>query len=180
MAGWFGWVGSGPAGFAALSLGPFGLGTRALTAHPPNWIQTNLTTRRRTKPAGLIESCTQGAGAPARVWGQSSQLRRSRPEVWGGALPRAGPLPPPNLWLCPCQCLLFCDYLINRKDSLIRIHEAATCISARFWDILSIDVSQYTRVFQGFRCVDGKDPCMCPATDHWSHVHHVCNVTDEK
>ncbi|MCP3666539.1 MAG: hypothetical protein GY696_29240 [Gammaproteobacteria bacterium] len=43
-------------GFAALSRLPFGLAVRALTAHPPNWIQTNLATTRRTKPAGLIES----------------------------------------------------------------------------------------------------------------------------
>ncbi len=39
-----------------LSRRPFGLVTRALTAHPPNWIQTNLATPRRTKPPGLIES----------------------------------------------------------------------------------------------------------------------------
>ncbi len=31
------------------------LSTRALTAHPPNWILTNLETPRRTKPAVLIE-----------------------------------------------------------------------------------------------------------------------------
>ncbi len=30
---------------AALSLGPFGLATRALRAHLPNWIQTNLAPR---------------------------------------------------------------------------------------------------------------------------------------
>ncbi len=55
-------------GFAApLTLGPFGLPTRALTVHPPNWIQKKLTTRRRTKPAGLIEPCTQGVGAPPQT-----------------------------------------------------------------------------------------------------------------
>ncbi|MCP3665408.1 MAG: hypothetical protein GY696_23420, partial [Gammaproteobacteria bacterium] len=43
-------------GFAALTLGPFRLTTRALTAHPPNWIQTNLAPRGETKPVGLIES----------------------------------------------------------------------------------------------------------------------------
>ncbi len=62
------------AGFAVLTLGPFGLDTRALTAHPPCWIQSNLKTRRRTKPAGLIESCMQGVGAPP----QTPFNRRSR------------------------------------------------------------------------------------------------------
>ncbi len=32
------------------------LATLALTAHPLNWIQTNLATSRRAKPVGLIES----------------------------------------------------------------------------------------------------------------------------
>ncbi len=40
-----------------LSRRPFELSTRALTANPPSWIQTNSATPRRTKPAGLIESC---------------------------------------------------------------------------------------------------------------------------
>ncbi len=60
-------------GFAALTIGPFGLATRALTAQPANWIQANLTTRRRTKPAGLIESCMQGVAAPPQTLGR---LRR--------------------------------------------------------------------------------------------------------
>ncbi len=64
----------------ALTLGPFGLATRALTDHPPNWIQTNLTTRRLTKPAGLIESCIQGVGAPPQTPGR---LRRTN--VAGGS-----------------------------------------------------------------------------------------------
>ncbi|MCP3668627.1 MAG: hypothetical protein GY696_40120 [Gammaproteobacteria bacterium] len=33
----------------ALSHRPFGISTRALTAHPPNWIQTNLATNQETK-----------------------------------------------------------------------------------------------------------------------------------
>ncbi len=37
-------------GFASLTLGPFGLATRALRAHPPNWIQTNLVPHGETKP----------------------------------------------------------------------------------------------------------------------------------
>ncbi len=37
-------------GFAAFTLGPFGLATRALGAHPPNLIQTNLAPRGETKP----------------------------------------------------------------------------------------------------------------------------------
>ncbi len=49
-------------GFAALTLRPFGLATRALTAHPPSWIQTNLAPRGETKQVGLIESCSQGVG----------------------------------------------------------------------------------------------------------------------
>ncbi len=36
LAGW-----AAVLGFAALTLGSLGLATRALTAHPPNWIQTN-------------------------------------------------------------------------------------------------------------------------------------------
>ncbi len=89
--------------FASLTLGPFGIAMRALTAHPPNWIQANLTTRRWTKPAGLIESCTQGSGDLPQIpcrradWGREPQrrpggrapratfLRRSRPGVWCGA-----------------------------------------------------------------------------------------------
>ncbi len=35
--------------YGALTLGPFGLATRALAAHPPNWIQTNLATRGAPK-----------------------------------------------------------------------------------------------------------------------------------
>ncbi|MCP3665474.1 MAG: hypothetical protein GY696_23760, partial [Gammaproteobacteria bacterium] len=46
---------------------PFGLATRALRAHPPNWIQTNLAPRGETKPVGLIES----GGAPPRGLGRS-------------------------------------------------------------------------------------------------------------
>ncbi|MCP3661012.1 MAG: hypothetical protein GY696_00720, partial [Gammaproteobacteria bacterium] len=37
-------------GFAALTLRPFEHDTRALKAHPPNWIQTNLAPRGETKP----------------------------------------------------------------------------------------------------------------------------------
>ncbi len=62
-AGW-----AGVLGFAALTLGPFGLATRAftqlLTAHPPNCIQTNLTTKRRDQTGGLIESCTRLKSPP--------------------------------------------------------------------------------------------------------------------
>ncbi len=47
-------------GFAALTLGPFGLARAVTTVHPPDWIQTNLASRRRTKPVDLIVSCTQG------------------------------------------------------------------------------------------------------------------------
>ncbi len=65
--------------FAALSLGPFGLATRALRAHPPNWIQTNLAPRGETKPVGLIES----VGAPPKTPGR---LRRKN--VAGGSAPR--------------------------------------------------------------------------------------------
>ncbi len=82
MAGW-----AAVLGFAALTpetFGQFALATRALTAHPSNWIQTNLTTRRRTKPAGLIESCMQGVGAPPQTLGR---LRRKN--VSGGSAPRA-------------------------------------------------------------------------------------------
>ncbi len=42
----------------------FGVATRALRAHPPNWIQTNLAPRGQTKPVGLIES----VGAPPPSW----------------------------------------------------------------------------------------------------------------
>ncbi len=41
-------------GFAVLSCRPIRLAPFALTAHPPNWIQTNLAAPRWTKPAGLI------------------------------------------------------------------------------------------------------------------------------
>ncbi len=43
-------------GFAALTLGPLVLATRALKAHPSNWIQTNLDPPGETKPVGLIEA----------------------------------------------------------------------------------------------------------------------------
>ncbi|MCP3664158.1 MAG: hypothetical protein GY696_16980, partial [Gammaproteobacteria bacterium] len=52
-----------------LTLGPFSLATRALGAHQPNWIQTNLAPRGETKPVGSIESF----GAPPQTPGQ---LRR--------------------------------------------------------------------------------------------------------
>ncbi len=78
LAGW-----AAVLGFAAFTLGPFGLAMPALTAHPPNWIQTNSTTRRRTKRAGLIESCTQGIGAPLHTPG-----RTRRKNVTGGSAPR--------------------------------------------------------------------------------------------
>ncbi len=68
-------------GFAALSLGPFGLA--ALTAHPPNWIQTSLTPRRRVKPAGLIESCTQGANRPGPSLATKLRVRQSWSVMWG-------------------------------------------------------------------------------------------------
>ncbi len=74
LAGW-----AAVLGFTALTLGPFGL----LTAHPPNWIQTNLATRGETEPVGLIESCTQGVGAPPQTTGR---LRRKN--VAGGSAPR--------------------------------------------------------------------------------------------
>ncbi len=60
---------------------------RALTAHPPNWIQRNFTTRRRTNPVGSIESCMQGVGAPPQT-----PRRLSRKNVAGGSAPR----PPPE------------------------------------------------------------------------------------
>ncbi len=40
----------------ALTLGPKELAALAVTALPPNWIQTNLATPLWTKPLGLIES----------------------------------------------------------------------------------------------------------------------------
>ncbi|MCP3667549.1 MAG: hypothetical protein GY696_34495 [Gammaproteobacteria bacterium] len=60
-------------GFAALTLGPFGLAARALTAHPTNWIQTNLATRRGPNLlASLnlvrVQGCL-GAGVPSGVRG---------------------------------------------------------------------------------------------------------------
>ncbi len=79
--------------WTALTLGPFGLATRALTAHPPNWIQTNVTTRRRIKPAGLIESCTQGTGLLPRSPGRLAERMRAAPT------PRGLPPPPHPLWL---------------------------------------------------------------------------------
>ncbi len=70
-------------GFAALILGSFALTTRALTPHPPNWTQTNLTTRWQTKPAGLIGRCMQGVRTPPRT------LRRlCHKNVAGGYAPR--------------------------------------------------------------------------------------------
>ncbi len=95
-------------GFAALSLGPFGLATRPLSAHPPNWIQTYLALRDEAKPVGLIESFgalpqTLGRLRRKNIAAQGSAPRpplglRSRPRwgsapnriqqgVWGGALP---------------------------------------------------------------------------------------------
>ncbi len=55
LAGWVSVL-----GFAALTLGLFGLATRALTAHPPNWVQTKLAEKRRDQTSGLIESCANG------------------------------------------------------------------------------------------------------------------------
>ncbi len=53
-------------GFAALTLGPFGLATQALRAHPPNWIQPNLAPRSETKPVGLIKSFGSPPQTPGR------------------------------------------------------------------------------------------------------------------
>ncbi len=53
--------------------------------YPPNWTKTKLTTRRWTKPAGLIESCTQGVGAPT----QTPLGLRPKPR-WDTALNLAG------------------------------------------------------------------------------------------
>ncbi len=44
----------------ALSRKQIGLAMLALTAHPPNWIQANFATPRRTKPVSLID--------PRSVW----------------------------------------------------------------------------------------------------------------
>ncbi len=66
----------------------------ACPAHPANWIQINLTTRWRTKSAGLIESYTQGVGSPPQTPGQ---LRRKNEAGfppgprWGSAPNPAGP-----------------------------------------------------------------------------------------
>ncbi|MCP3662438.1 MAG: hypothetical protein GY696_08095 [Gammaproteobacteria bacterium] len=92
-------------GFTTLTLGPFGFGLamRAITAHPPNWIQTSLTTRRWTKPVALIESCIQGVGAPPRTPLTPLGLRPRRRSgggpragtpsgVWGGAPTPDGPI----------------------------------------------------------------------------------------
>ncbi len=79
-------------GFAALTLGPLGLATRALRAHPQNWIQTNLAPRGETRPVGLIESF--GIGDPHQTPGR---LRRTN--VAGGSAPRPplGLRPKPRL-----------------------------------------------------------------------------------
>ncbi len=86
-------------GFAALSPGPFGLATRALRAHPPNWIQTNLAPRGETKPVGLIvpswgSAPNPGAASPQeRCWGlpPPDPLLNG---VWGGAPTGSGAEPP--------------------------------------------------------------------------------------
>ncbi len=68
------------------------LATRALaTAHPPNWIQTNFTTRRRAKPAGLIESCTQGIWAPPQTPVQKGVWGRKPPAGFGRSPNRRRP-----------------------------------------------------------------------------------------
>ncbi len=84
---------------ALLSLGPFGLATRALRAHPPNWIQTNLSPRGETKPVGFIESVGAPPQTPFRrgSGGGSPQQRSRRSGVWGGAQPPPRPpCPPPS------------------------------------------------------------------------------------
>ncbi len=63
-----------------------GSAARALRAHPPNWIQTNLAPHGETKPVGLIESF----GAPPQTPGR---LRSKN--VAGGSAPRL------SLGLCP-------------------------------------------------------------------------------
>ncbi len=98
------WLGGlRPYGFAALSLGPFGLATRTLRAHLPNWIQTNLAPRGETRPVGLIESVgappqtpgrlrlkiVAGGGAPAGVWGRPEAERSEA----------AGPEPTQPNWI---------------------------------------------------------------------------------
>ncbi len=131
LAGW-----AAVLGFAALTLGPFGLATRALTARPPNWIQTDLAPRGETKPVGLIESFGVRPQTPGRlrrknVAGGSaprqSPAARPRSGVWGRA-PQWGsgggatsniiaakpslvlggaPPPPPPLWLRHSLSLFF-------------------------------------------------------------------------
>ncbi len=103
VAGW--WVGCGP---RLCSAHPRTVRARYASPQPThhNWIQTNLTTRWRTKPAGLIESCTQRVGAPPHTSG-----RLGRKNVAGDCAPRP-PLglrcPPPPLWLR--RCVLFVCY----------------------------------------------------------------------
>ncbi len=69
-------------GFVALTLGPFGLTTRALTAHSPNWIQTNLATTRRDKTGGLIESCTHLKRNPLSVYATARVHLHEEGAVW--------------------------------------------------------------------------------------------------
>ncbi len=54
-------------GFATLTLGQVELATRALRAHPPNWIQTNLAPRGEIKPVGFIESFGALLQTPGRL-----------------------------------------------------------------------------------------------------------------
>ncbi len=80
--------------------GPFGLATRALRAHPPNWIQTNLAPRGETKPVDLIESCTQGVGARPQTPGRRRRKKAPQQHSCGEVAPGFGaepqpPRPPP-------------------------------------------------------------------------------------
>ncbi len=82
MAGW-----APVLGFAAVTLGSFGLVTPALRAHPQNWIQTNVVRRGKTKPVGLIESF----GAPPQPRGGflvATLLLGTPPPDHVGALPQ--------------------------------------------------------------------------------------------
>ncbi len=102
----FGWVGCGP--LLRCAHRRTVRARSGLTAHPPNWIQTNLTTRRRNKLGlvGLIESSTQGVGAPSQtpfrrgVWGGSPQRALGGAPAWvWGRSPHRVPTASPPLWL---------------------------------------------------------------------------------
>ncbi|MCP3666533.1 MAG: hypothetical protein GY696_29210 [Gammaproteobacteria bacterium] len=54
-------------GFVAFILGPFWLAMLPLTAHPPNWILTNLVPHGETEPVGLIESFGAPPQTPGRL-----------------------------------------------------------------------------------------------------------------